>query len=96
MRRTTTATLLAAACLLLAAATTGCSKSYDEIAEDCVAALKDRKPGDESKPDACEGLKKDDYDALVISHVLRDELGWIDEDGNVDKNKMLEDALEEE
>lgn len=94
MRRTTT--VLLAACLLLAGATAGCSKSYDEIAEDCVAALKERKAGDKSKPEACEGLKDDDYQALLMSHVLRDELGWVDEEGNVDKGKMLEDALEDQ
>ncbi|MEU6230451.1 hypothetical protein [Streptomyces sp. NPDC047042] len=91
MRRTV---ILLAACLLLAGAAVGCSKSYDEIAEDCVAALKKRSDGDKAKPEACNGLKEDDYDALLMSHILKNDLGWVDEDGNVDQNEMLEDALE--
>ncbi|MFE7033613.1 hypothetical protein ACFU9Y_25175 [Streptomyces sp. NPDC057621] len=65
--------------------------SYDDIANNCAQALKDRPAGDKAKPDACGGLKQDDYDALLMSHVI-DGLGWTDEDGNVDRNKMLEDA----
>ncbi|MFE6629826.1 MULTISPECIES: hypothetical protein [Streptomyces] len=66
--------------------------SYDEIADNCVAALKDRVEGDKGKPAACDGLKEDDYNALVLSHVLGD-LGWTDDDGRFDENKMLEDTL---
>ncbi|MBC2903160.1 hypothetical protein [Streptomyces cupreus] len=43
MRRTT---VLLAACLLLAGAAVGCSKSADEEAKDCAAALAERTGGD--------------------------------------------------
>lgn len=46
--------------------------SYDDIANDCVAALKERAEGNKSKPEACEGLKEDDYMALVISQAFND------------------------
>ncbi|CAM5718334.1 hypothetical protein [Streptomyces fumanus] len=92
MTRTTTALL--AAVVLLGGGAAGCSesKSQDEIAKDCVAALKARAEGDKGKPKDCEGLGDDDYDALLMSHVLTDDLGWVDEDGNVDREKMLDDA----
>ncbi|MCX4615913.1 hypothetical protein ACFWAN_00500 [Streptomyces mirabilis] len=35
------------------------------------------------KPSACSDVKKDDYDALVLSSVI-DALGWTDKDGNFD------------
>ncbi|RMB80103.1 hypothetical protein [Streptomyces shenzhenensis] len=88
MRR---ATALLAAALLLGGGTAGCSdsKSYDEIVKDCTQALKGRPEGEKTKPDACKGVHADDYDALLMSQVI-DDLGWTDEDGNVDKNKMLD------
>ena len=93
MRRTTTALL--AGCLLLGGGTAGCSKSYGDVVKDCVAALKERPEGEKAKPDACEDVKQDDYDALLMNQVLGD-LGWTDEDGKFDKNKMLEDTLEDQ
>ncbi len=66
--------------------------SYNEIVKNCVAALKDRPEGDKSKPAACDDVKDDDYNAIYLSTVL-DDLGWTDDDGNFDKNKMLEDTL---
>ncbi len=93
MRHTTA--LLTAACLLLAGAAVGCSKSYDEIGEECVAALKERSKGDKVKPEACEGLKDEDYQVLLLSQTI-DDLGWTDDEGNFDKNKMLEDTLDEQ
>jgi hypothetical protein len=92
MRRTA---VLLATVLLLAGAAAGCSKSYDDTVSDCTQALKDRPKGDKAKPGACKDVKQDDYDALLMAHVL-DDLGWVDEDGNVDKNEMLEDALDEQ
>ncbi|MFG3170590.1 hypothetical protein [Streptomyces sp. NPDC048200] len=91
MRRTATALLAAA---LLLAGAVGCSseKSQDEIAKDCVAALKARPDGDKAKPADCKGLSEDDYQTLLMSHVLTDDLGWVDGDGNVDREKMLDDA----
>ena len=90
MHRTT---ILLATCLLLAGAAVGCSKSYDEIVNDCVAALADRTEGDTAKPDACEDVKDDDYTALTVSQML-DDNGWVDENGDVDMGKILEDADE--
>ena len=92
MRHTAAALL---ACLLLAGGAIGCSKSYDQIGEECVAALKERPKGDKAKPEACEGLKDKDYQALLMSQTI-DDLGWTDDEGNFDENKMLEDALEDE
>lgn len=90
-----TATTALAAVLLLGGA--GCSEepSYEEIAEQCVAALKDRAPGVKAKPSECDGLKEDDYSALLLDGTL-DDLGWTDENGEFDENKMLDDVLEDE
>jgi hypothetical protein len=68
--------------------------SYDDIARDCAHALKERAKGDKEKPSACGGLTDDDYSALLMSQTL-DDLGWIDEDGKLDKNKMLEDSIDQ-
>lgn len=89
MRHTTT--LLLAVCLL-AGATAGCSseKSQDEIAADCVKAITDASTKT-SRPDECEGLPQDDYDALLMSWALKDQ-GVIDENGDVNMGELLEDA----
>ena len=86
MRHTTA---LLAATLLLAGGAVGCSdeKSYEEITADCAAALKDRAEGDKAKPEACEGVKEDDYQTLLMSQVLEDT-GMV-KDGEVDMDKML-------
>lgn len=88
--RTTTALLTG---LLLAATTVGCSsdKSYNDIVKDCVTALKDQPSDDATKPDACKDVKDDDYTALVMSRVL-DDNGWVDENGDVDMDKLLDDT----
>ncbi|GES27971.1 hypothetical protein AB0G60_02390 [Streptomyces angustmyceticus] len=80
--------------ILLAGLTAGCSQSYDEMATDCLAALKARPDGDKAKPSECEGLKRKDYTALVAS-VAIDGLGWTDEDGKFDKQKMLDSLTED-
>lgn len=133
MRRTTTA-LLTIACLLAVGA---CSKSHDEKAKDCAAALTERtgsdssdtptvseaeervdtldktladmvrsgyegaakdaadtvekktKEGGESRPEACEPLSEDNYNALLMAKVI-DGLGWTREGGEFDKLKMAE------
>ncbi|MFG2277531.1 hypothetical protein ACGFNQ_02435 [Streptomyces asoensis] len=67
--------------------------SYDDIVKDCQTALAAQsKAGGKGKPDACKDVKEDDYSALVLSNAIGD-LGWTDEDGNFDRNKMLEDSL---
>jgi hypothetical protein len=88
MRRTT---VLLAACLLAGAAV-GCSseKSQDEIAAECVKAITDAST-ETSRPDECEGLPQDDYEALLMSWVLKDQ-GVIDENGDVDMGELLEDT----
>ena len=86
--RYTAAILLAC---LLAGSATACVKSYDEIVTDCYTALKERPEDDPSKPDACEGIKDKDYEELVLSEAIED-LGWTDDEGNFDENKMLEDV----
>ncbi len=66
--------------------------SYDEIVKGCQKALAAQsKAGGKGKPSACNDVKKDDYDTLVLSSVI-DGLGWTDKDGNFDENKMLDDA----
>ncbi len=86
-------TTLLAVVLLCAGAAVGCSseKSYDDTVKDCVTALKERAAGDKDKPSACEGVKDKDYTALVMSQVL-DDNGWTDENGDVDMDKLLDDA----
>lgn len=83
----------AAALLAGLSGVTGCGQSYEEKTEDCLTALKARAEGDKSKPAQCEGVKRKDYLTLVMS-VAIDDLGWTDEDGDFDKNKML-DSLED-
>jgi hypothetical protein len=89
--RATAATLPLTVSLLL----TGCGTSYEESVQQCTQALKDRPEGEKGKPEACEPLTDDDYDALFFNEVI-DDLGWTDENGDFDKNKMLEGTLEEQ
>ncbi|MET7795614.1 hypothetical protein [Streptomyces decoyicus] len=77
--------------VLLAGLAAGCSQSYEELTEDCLSALKARAKGDKGKPSECEGVKSKDYTAMVVS-VAIDNLGWTDEDGKFDENKMLDDV----
>ncbi|MYR45073.1 hypothetical protein [Streptomyces sp. SID5910] len=66
--------------------------SYDDIVKDCATALDKRADGSNTVPNACEDVKEEDYDTLRMAEII-DDLGWVDDEGNVDKNKMLEDAL---
>ncbi|MFD9276891.1 hypothetical protein ACFWD7_06310 [Streptomyces mirabilis] len=69
--------------------------SYDDIVKGCQKALAAQaKAGGKGKPSACDDVKKDDYDALALNAALGD-LGWLDDDGNFDKNKMLESTLDQ-
>lgn len=82
------------ACATVLVLATGCGKSYDEQIVECREALAthdfDAAPLDEGErlPE-CEGLEKDDYEALSLNAAL-DRLGWLGEDGEFDKNKMLD------
>ncbi|MFG3585094.1 hypothetical protein [Streptomyces sp. NPDC047990] len=45
--------------------------SYDETVKSCAKALTAQmKAGGKGKPSACDGVKKDDYDTLVISAAI--------------------------
>lgn len=90
-----TRTAACAALLALTAITgltaCGSNKSQEEIATDCQKALASGAPAAKAdRPNACEGLSQDDYDALVMSQVLKDT-GVIDKDGNVDADELLGD-----
>ncbi|MFE1765401.1 hypothetical protein ACFW81_14460 [Streptomyces angustmyceticus] len=84
------------AVILLAglAGITGCGQNYEEQTEACLTALKARADGDKAKPAECAGIKRSDYVDLVMS-VAIDDLGWTDEDGRFDKNKMLDSLTED-
>lgn len=84
-----TRTALTAVLLAFAALTAACGKSEEEIAADCQKALAAAKDATKSnRPDACEGLSQEDYNALLISQTLKDT-GVIDENGNVDPEELL-------
>lgn len=82
-------------CVVALVLVTGCGgPSYDEQVLSCQEALAahdfDADPLEEGERlPACSGLKKDDYNALVMSRVI-DDLGWTDDEGNFDENKMLD------
>jgi uncharacterized lipoprotein len=61
-----------AAVLLAGAAGCSSGKSYDEVVKGCQQALKVRPKGVKAKPDACKGVKQDDYDTLLMVQVLQD------------------------
>jgi hypothetical protein len=96
MRRTTA--LITTAALAVAGGVTATviwlqQPSYEETVSSCKTALAEQYKNDgKGKPKACGDVKKDDYDALVLDAALGD-LGWTDENGDFDKNKMLEDTL---
>ncbi|MEV4040926.1 hypothetical protein [Streptomyces umbrinus] len=69
--------------------------TYGDTVSACEKALASRAEGNKAKPDACDGVKDDDYDALIMSKVI-DDLGWTDDEGNFDKNKMIEDGLDDD
>lgn len=89
--------LIAASSVAVAGGITGAviwlsQPSYDDIVRECATALDKRADDSDTVPDACEDVKDEDYDTLRMAETI-DDLGWIDDEGNVDKNKMLEDAL---
>ncbi|WP_409054873.1 hypothetical protein [Streptomyces sp. SYP-A7185] len=38
--------------------------SYNDIADNCIAALKERPKDDKAKPEACDGLTEEDYSTI--------------------------------
>lgn len=95
--RTRTTTAITAGAIAVAGAVTGAviwlgQPSYNDIVKGCQKALATQsKAGGMGKPSACKGVKNDDYDTLVLNNAING-LGWTDKDGNVDENKMLNDA----
>lgn len=88
-------TIITAAALLAGlAGVTGCGQSYEEKTEACLTALKARPDGDKAKPADCKGIKRSDYVDLVMS-VAIDDLGWTDEDGKFDEQRMLDSLTED-
>jgi cytochrome c1 len=64
--------------------------SYGDTVKACAQALKAQyEAHGHGKPEQCHGVKDDDYDTLVASAAM-DSLGWTDEDGNFDENKMID------
>ncbi|WP_329298489.1 hypothetical protein OG410_07985 [Streptomyces sp. NBC_00659] len=69
--------------------------SYDDIVKGCQRALVAQYQADgRGKPSACDGVKGDDYDVLVVNAAMGD-LGWLDDDGDFDKDKVLEGTLDQ-
>lgn len=97
MRRTTA--IISTAALTTAAAITGATiwltqPSYDDIVKSCTDALTQQyKDNGKGRPDACNDVKDDDYNALVVNAAMGD-LGWLNDDGDFDKNKMLDDVTQ--
>lgn len=85
--RTTTATLLAVTLLLV-----GCSSepSYDESADQCIAAVKALPKGArlEPRPKECERLEEKDY-SVIFANKIAGDMGWTDANGRPDLNKMI-------
>ncbi|MFB6805436.1 hypothetical protein [Streptomyces sp. NPDC056387] len=79
----------AAAMAGVALLATSCSSepTYGESVKRCVAAIKSRPDGDKAKPEPCEPLKEDDDTTLIMDKTLGD-LGWLDKDGNLDKDAL--------
>lgn len=68
--------------------------SYEDTVKACTKALAAQYKADgKGKPEACDGVKQDDYDALNVNAAMGD-LGWLDDDGKFDKNKMLDSMTE--
>lgn len=64
--------------------------SYNDIVKGCQKALAAQYKADgEGKPAVCNDVKGDDYDVLVINAAMGD-LGWLDDDGNLDEGEMLD------
>lgn len=96
MRRTHLIAIIIAAVLALGGGTWWLTQpSYDDIVKGCQQALKAQFKADEKgKPEACNDVKEDDFTALVANAAM-DDLGWLDEDGRFDENKMMEDTLDD-
>lgn len=86
--------LACAAVLVLATGCTG--PSYDDRVIACQQALKehdfDAAPLSEGERlPGCEELKEEDYDTLNLNAAM-DRLGWLDENGKFDEDRLHEDV----
>lgn len=86
-RRTLATVALAAALPLLAA----CGDSYEDKTTACITAVKERTDPDGTRPAACDGISDEDYATIVFGNAI-DDLGWTDDEGRFDKNKMIEET----
>ncbi|MEU3743517.1 hypothetical protein AB0E78_41550 [Streptomyces sp. NPDC032198] len=66
----------------------------DAVEKKAKEVERDAKEAGERRPEACEPLLKVDYTALLMARTIGG-LGWTDGDGEFDKNKMLEDSLDD-
>lgn len=93
MRRRTA--IISTSALAVAGAATGLGlwlspPSYDDVVKGCEKALTAQmKAGGTGKPSACKGVKSDDYTAIAAG-VAMGHLGWLDDNGDFDENKMLD------
>lgn len=93
------ATIITAIAVTIAGGGTGLGlwlsqPSYDDTVKSCEKALTAQyKAGGEGKPDACKGVKEDDYTALVANAAMG-HLGWLDDEGNLDEDEMLDSVTE--
>lgn len=93
MRRRTVIICLSSAVLALGGAGAAVwvnATSYDDTVAACTRALEHRADGEKAKPGACKDVKQDDYDALLVGQVLKDS-GVVDDDGNVDLRRLVDD-----
>lgn len=97
MRRRTT--IITTSALAVAAAGTAlglwiAQPSYDDTVRECRKDLVEQQElGVRGKPDSCKDVKADDYTAIAAD-VAIDGLGWTDEDGKFDEDKMLDDVTQ--
>jgi len=93
MRRRTA--IISTSALAIAGAATGLGiwlsqPSYDDIVKGCQKALTSSSTKTH-RPAACEGLKQDDYD-VVLMHWVLEQQGVFDKNGDVDTGKLLDGA----
>lgn len=72
------------------ALTAACGKSEKEVAVDCQKALAQSTAGATKKdrPEACNGLPQEEYEAILMSEAMKDTC-VIDEESNVDLDELL-------
>lgn len=75
VRTTSVRTVIATAGLMLACGSlTACGQRYDDRADDCLYAFRERADGETAKPKACDAMKDDDYAALVREVTAENEV----------------------